>query len=115
MSQTRIGRLFDRLLRVEQRPALIPYITAGDPSPDRTAGLVAALERGGADLIELGVPFSDPIADGLVIQRGADRALRAGTTVAKVLDIAAEIRRHSEIPILLFTYLNPILRYGLEA
>src|ERR1039457_6850799 len=110
----RISSLFERL-REEGRPGLIAYITAGDPSPDRTAGLVRALERGGADLIEFGVPSSAPIADGPVIQRGADRALRAGTSVAKVLDIAAEIRRHSEIPILLFTYLNPILRYGLDA
>lgn len=114
MSQTRIGRLFERL-RAEHRPALIAYITAGDPSPDRTPALVAALERGGADLIELGVPFSDPIADGPVIQRGSDRALKAGTTVAKVLDIAAAIRKHSEIPLLLFTYMNPMLRYGLAA
>lgn len=110
---SRISRLFDRL-RKHGRPGLIAYITAGDPSPDRTAGLVAALERGGADLIELGVPFSDPIADGPVIQRGADRALKAGTTLPKVLEIAAEVRRRSEIPILLFTYMNPILRYGLE-
>src|SRR5882672_2113206 len=115
MSQTRIDRLFDRLLRVERRPALIAYITAGDPTPDRTPGLVAALERGGADLIELGVPFSDPIADGPVIQRGSDRALKAGTTVARVLEIAAKIRKHSEIPLLLFTYMNPVLRYGLDA
>lgn len=114
MSQTRIGRLFERL-RSEQRAALIAYITAGDPSPARTPALVAALERGGADLIELGVPFSDPIADGPVIQRGSERALRAGTTVARVLEIAAEIRQHSEIPLLLFTYMNPVLRYGLEA
>ncbi len=113
MSQTRIGRLFERL-RAEHRPALIAYITAGDPTPDRTPALVAALERGGADLIELGVPFSDPIADGPVIQRGSDRALKAGTTVAKVLDIAAQIRARSEIPLVLFTYLNPVLRYGLE-
>jgi tryptophan synthase alpha chain len=113
MSQTRIGRLFERLRR-EGRPALIAYLTAGDPSPDRTPALVAALERGGADLIELGVPFSDPIADGPVIQRGSDRALKAGTTVSTVLDIAAKIRRQSEIPLLLFTYMNPILRYGLE-
>jgi tryptophan synthase alpha chain len=76
---------------------------------------VLALERGGADLIELGVPFSDPIADGPVIQRGSDRALRAGTTLRKVLEIAGEIRRDSEIPLLLFTYLNPALRYGFEA
>lgn len=106
--------MFERV-RAEGRPALIAYITAGDPTPDRTPELVAALERGGADLIELGVPFSDPIADGPVIQRGSDRALRAGTNVAKVLDIAAEVRRRSEIPLLLFTYLNPVLRYGLEA
>ena len=113
MSQTRIGRLFERL-REEHRPALIAYITAGDPAPDRTPALVEALERGGADLIELGVPFSDPIADGPVIQRGSDRALKAGTTVAKVLNIAAQIRRRSEIPLLLFTYMNPVLRYGLD-
>ena len=114
MSQTRIGRLFERL-RAERRAALIAYITAGDPSPDRTPALVDALERGGADLIELGVPFSDPIADGPVIQRGSDRALKAGTTVSKVLEIAAEIRKRSQIPLLLFTYMNPVLRYGLEA
>lgn len=114
MSQTRIGRLFERLGR-EGRPAFIAYITAGDPSPDRTPALVAALERGGADLIELGVPFSDPIADGPVIQRGSDRALKAGTRVSTVLDIAAAIRKTSEIPLLLFTYMNPVLRYGLEA
>ena len=114
MSQTRIGRLFKRL-GAEGRPALIAYITAGDPSPDRTPALVAALERGGADLIELGVPFSDPIADGPVIQRGSDRALKAGTRVATVLQIAREIRKRSEIPLLLFTYMNPVLRYGLEA
>jgi tryptophan synthase alpha chain len=113
LSQTRIGRLFERL-QAEGRPALIAYITAGDPTPDLTPSLVAALERGGADLIELGIPFSDPIADGPVIQRGIERALRAGTKVAGVLDIAAEIRRHSEIPLLLFTYMNPVLRYGLE-
>ena len=114
MSQTRIARLFERL-RLERRTGFIAYITAGDPSPALTPKLVAALERGGADLIELGVPFSDPIADGPVIQRGAERALKAGTTVAKVLEMAAEIRKHSEIPLLLFTYLNPVLRYGLDA
>ena len=113
MSQTRIGRLFERL-RAEKRPALITYITAGDPSPARTPALVAALERGGADLIELGAPFSDPIADGPVIQRGSERALKAGTRVATVLEIASEIRKRSEIPLLLFTYMNPVLRYGLE-
>ena len=112
MSQTRIGRLFERLRST--RPALIAYITAGDPSPAHTPALVAALERGGADLIELGVPFSDPIADGPVIQRGSERALQAGTKVATVLQIASEIRKRSEVPLVLFTYMNPVLRYGLE-
>ena len=112
---TRISRLFERLRTQERRPALIAYLTAGDPSPERTVGLVAALERGGADLIELGVPFSDPIADGPVIQRAADRALCAGTTLARVLEMAREIRAHSQIPLLLFTYMNPVMRYGLPA
>lgn len=113
MSATRIGRLFERL-RAEQRRGMIAYLTAGDPTPEATPGLVAALERGGADLIELGVPFSDPVADGPVIQQAGDRAIRAGATVAKVLAIAAKIRETSEIPLLLFTYLNPALRYGFE-
>jgi tryptophan synthase alpha chain len=112
-NQTRIGQMFERL-RAEKKPALIAYLTAGDPNPDITPELVAALERGGADLIELGVPFSDPIADGPVIQRGADRALKAGTTLPRVLQIAAEIRKTSQIPILLFSYLNPMLRYGFD-
>jgi tryptophan synthase alpha chain len=110
---TRISRLFERL-HAEHRPALIAYITAGDPSPSATPDVVAALERGGADLIELGVPFSDPIADGPVIQRGSERALKAGTKLTTVLNIAAQIRKRSEIPLLLFTYMNPVLCYGLE-
>lgn len=110
MPPTRIQSLFKN----PKRKALIAYITVGDPTPDRTPELVAALERGGADLIELGVPFSDPIADGPVIQRGSDRALKAGTNVHKVLEIARKIRETSEIPLLLFTYLNPVMRYGLE-
>jgi tryptophan synthase alpha chain len=110
---TRIGRLFDCLKR-DGRKGLIAYLTAGDPSPERTPDLVEALVRGGADLIELGVPFSDPIADGPVIQRAGERALRAGTTLESVLGMAEQIRRRSEVPLLLFTYLNPVLRYGLE-
>jgi tryptophan synthase alpha chain len=109
----RIQKLFERL-KLENRAGLIAYVTAGDPSPDHTPDIVAALERGGADLIELGVPFSDPIADGPVIQRAAERALRAGTTVARVLGMAREIRKRSQIPLLLFSYLNPLLRYGFE-
>lgn len=112
-ASTRIERVFDRA-QAERRAALICYLTAGDPSLAVTQALVAALERGGADLIELGVPFSDPIADGPVIQRGAERALRAGTSVRAVLEVARQIRRTSEIPLLLFTYLNPVLRYGLD-
>jgi len=95
--------------------ALIAYVTAGDPTPEKTPELVFALERGGVDLVELGVPFSDPIADGPVIQRGAERALKAGTSVRKVLEIARRVREKSRIPLVLFTYLNPVLRYGLEA
>lgn len=110
----RIRALFERL-RAKKQPALVAYITAGDPNPDRTPALVAALERGGVDLVELGVPFSDPIADGPVIQSASERALAAGTTVARVLEIAEQIRSRSEIPLLLFSYLNPILRFGVEA
>lgn len=110
---TRIAKLFEDLKR-DGRKGLIAYITAGDPAPARTPALVAALERGGADLIELGVPFSDPVADGPVIQRAGERALAAGTTLAGVLEIARQIRRGSQVPILLFTYLNPVIRYGLQ-
>jgi tryptophan synthase alpha chain len=110
---TRIQQVFERR-KSEKKSVLVAYLTAGDPSAEATPGLVAALERGGADLIELGVPFSDPIADGPVIQRGSERALKAGLTVRKVLDIASKIRLQSQIPLLLFTYVNPVLRYGLE-
>jgi tryptophan synthase alpha chain len=103
-----------RIQSLFKRKALIAYLTAGDPSPERTPSLILALERGGVDLIELGVPFSDPIADGPVIQRASDRALKAGTTVKKVLEIAQKVRQQSQIPLLLFTYLNPVLRYGLD-
>jgi tryptophan synthase alpha chain len=106
---TRIGCLFQKKQKV-----LIAYLTAGDPSPARTPALIEALVRGGADLIELGVPFSDPIGDGPVIQRGGERALKAGTTLETVLDIARQVRVKSEVPLLLFTYLNPVLCYGLD-
>ncbi|HUB78245.1 MAG TPA: tryptophan synthase subunit alpha [Bryobacteraceae bacterium] len=110
---TRIGRLFENLKQTD-RKGLIAYLTAGDPSPERASALVEALVRGGADLIELGVPFSDPIADGPVIQAAGERALKAGTTLSRVLQLAAEVRKTSEVPLLLFTYLNPVVRYGLE-
>ncbi|MGA7411132.1 MAG: tryptophan synthase subunit alpha [Bryobacteraceae bacterium] len=110
---TRIGHLFERS-RKSGKKAFIAYVTAGDPHPDQTTAIVLALERGGADLIELGVPFSDPIADGPVIQRASDRALRAGTNLNKLLESVREIRRVSQIPLLLFSYMNPLLRYGFE-
>jgi len=110
---TRIGSLF-AAHRAKNRKTFIAYLTAGDPAPEQTVSLVLALDRGGADLIELGVPFSDPIADGPVIQRASDRALRAGITLPRLLEIVREIRRQSEIPLLLFSYLNPLLRYGFD-
>jgi tryptophan synthase alpha chain len=112
-TSTRISNLFARN-KAQGKKAFIAYLTAGDPSLALTAELVLALERGGADLIELGVPFSDPIADGPVIQRASERALRAGATLAKLLETVREIRRRSEIPLLLFSYLNPLLRYGFD-
>lgn len=116
MSTSGTGRIAERFARAKQegRCALVAYLTAGDPAPERTAEIALAMERGGADLLELGVPFSDPIADGPVIQRASDRALRAGTTVGRVLEIAREVRSRSEMPIVLFSYLNPLLRYGFE-
>ncbi|MBV8549738.1 MAG: tryptophan synthase subunit alpha [Acidobacteriaceae bacterium] len=110
---TRISNLFASR-KAEGRKAFIAYLTGGDPSPELTASLALALERGGADLIELGLPFSDPIADGPVIQRASERALRAGMTLPRLLEAVREIRRTSQIPLLLFSYLNPLLRYGFE-
>jgi len=91
------------------------YLTAGDPSLEDTGGILEAVERGGADVIELGVPFSDPLADGPVIQRASERALRAGTTLRKIIDWLPRWRSSVKAPILLFTYYNPVLRYGLQA
>ncbi len=109
----RIERLFGRC-RDENRAAFIPYICAGDPNFARTVEIALALERNGADLLELGLPFSDPLADGIVNQLAAQRALEAGATAHGVLDCVREIRRASEIPIVLYTYLNPIFRFGIE-
>jgi tryptophan synthase alpha chain len=111
---SRITRLFETCAS-SHRQAFIAYLTAGDPNPEATVPLVLALERGGADLIELGVPFSDPIADGPVIQRASERALAKGTTMKRILGMVRQIRQHSEIPILLFSYLNPVMHYGFEA
>jgi tryptophan synthase alpha chain len=110
----RIERLFARC-DDENRAAFIPYICAGDPNFARTVEIALALEKGGADVLELGVPFSDPLADGIVNQLAAQRALEAGATVHGALECAGEIRRRSQIPIVLYTYLNPILRHGMAA
>jgi tryptophan synthase alpha chain len=110
---TRIGERFRRL-REEGRKAFVAFVTAGDPSLERTVELAGELERAGVDVLELGVPFSDPLADGPVIQRASERALRRGTTLARVLEAVRAIRRGSELPLLLFSYCNPILRFGAE-
>jgi len=110
---TRIEKRFAQL-KSEGRKAFIPYITAGDPTLEQTGQLILALDRAGADVIELGLPFSDPIADGPVIQRATERGLKAGVTLSKVLDLAKKIREKSEVPLVLFSYYNPLLNHGLE-
>src|SRR6187455_2225258 len=110
---TRIEKRFD-LLRKEGRKAFIPFVTAGDPSLEITKDLILALDKAGADVIELGVPFSDPIADGPVIQRATERALISGATLGDILRMGAEVRTKSQVPLLIMSYYNPLLRYGLE-
>jgi len=110
---SRVKKLFNRLKR-EHRCGLIAYITCGDPDRDTTVRIVEALEGAGADAIELGIPFSDPIADGPVIQAASQRALARGTTVADVFAIARGVRDRSEIPLIAFSYVNPVLRYSAE-
>lgn len=102
-----------RAAKREGRAAFIPYITAGDPNLEATVKLVRGLSRVGADVIELGVPFSDPIADGPTNQRAAERALAAGTTLSGVLAAVEVIRQDLDVPIVLFTYANPVVRYGI--
>ncbi|HEV2388686.1 MAG TPA: tryptophan synthase subunit alpha [Candidatus Acidoferrales bacterium] len=110
---TRIGRRFDHLRRAGEL-GLVAYVTAGDPSLGATHEIVLAAAEAGADVIELGVPFSDPIADGPVIQRASERALRSGTTLASVIDLVSELRRSTDVPLVLFGYFNPILQMKLE-
>jgi tryptophan synthase alpha chain len=105
---------FARALAPADRPRLVAYVTAGDPDPARSRDVLRGLVRGGADVIELGVPFSDPVADGPVIQRASERALAAGTTLGGVLDMVADLRRESDVPVVIFTYLNPVLRLGFD-
>ncbi len=103
-----------RTLREGGRTGLVTYMTAGDPDLERSAEVLLALDRAGADVIEVGVPFSDPLADGPVIQRATERALAAGTTLAGVLDLLKGLRHKIHTPLVIFSYANPILRLGLE-
>jgi tryptophan synthase alpha chain len=112
-NSTRISRRFGEL-RVSGELGIVAYITAGDPSLDATLKFVLALAEAGADVIELGVPFSDPLADGPTIQRASERALKSGTTLAGVLNLVRRIRQSSQVPLVLFSYYNPILQMGLE-
>jgi tryptophan synthase alpha chain len=112
-NSTRISKRFAEL-RATGEIGIVAYITAGDPSLDATLTFVLALAEAGADVIELGVPFSDPLADGPTIQRASERALKSGTTLAGVLDLVRRIRQSSQIPLVLFSYYNPILQMGLE-
>lgn len=110
---SRISDAF-KIARRENRAAFIPYVTAGDPSLQRTVEIAAALEHAGADVLELGVPFSDPMADGPSNQRAAERALQNGTSLKNVLDVVAEIRTRSRMAVVLFTYANPVVRFGID-
>ena len=110
------GRIAERFeqLAAEGRAGFVPYVTAGYPTLDHTRDLLAGLAEVGADVIELGIPFSDPMADGPTIQRSSQGALDAGTTVGDVFDVLAELRALSEVPVVVFTYLNPIYSRGVE-
>jgi tryptophan synthase alpha chain len=110
---TRISNRF-AALRESGELGIVAYITAGDPTLDATHKFVLALAEAGADVIELGIPFSDPLADGPTIQRASERALKSHTTLAQVIDLVREIRKSSEVPIVLFSYYNPVLQMGLE-
>jgi len=112
LSKGRIGRKFDELAR-RRELGLVAYLTAGDPSLSATEEIVLLSAKSGADIIELGIPFSDPVADGPTIQRASERALRAGTTVSKVIDLVGRLRQKTDVPLVLFGYFNPILQMGL--
>jgi tryptophan synthase alpha chain len=113
MNQNRIDCAFAGL-RAQGRKGLIPFLAAGDPSMPATAALIREFEGRGADLVEIGVPFSDPLADGVVNQRAYQRALAAGASLSRILDLVADVRRFSEIPLVLMSYVNPIHHFGLD-
>jgi len=112
-SENRIDRAFARL-KAAGRKGLIPFLAGGDPSLETTRELVREFEARGADLIEIGVPFSDPLADGVVNQRAYQRALEAGTTLSRILELVAAVRKESDLPLVLMSYANPIHRFGWE-
>ena len=109
----RIDQCFQHL-KEKDEAAFVAYVCAGDPDPGKSLDILHALERAGADIIELGVPFSDPMADGVANQMAAHRALEAGTTVPGVLQLIRDFRKSSDVPLVLFTYLNPVYRYGFQ-
>jgi tryptophan synthase alpha chain len=109
----RLKHAFERL-RTAGETGLVPYITAGDPDLETSASLVLELERAGADVVELGVPFTDPLADGPSVQAATERALASGTTLEQILDLVRDLRERTQIPIVLMTYYNPALAYGIE-
>lgn len=111
--RSRLADTFSRL-RTEKRPGLVTYITAGDPDLPRTEGILRALDRAGADVIEVGVPFSDPLADGPVIQRATERALASGANLKGVLNVVSRVRKDLRAGVVIFSYANPILRFGAE-
>ena len=110
---SRIAETFARLRRDGGR-GFIPFVTAGDPDLETTRGLIVELARAGASVVELGVPFSDPMADGPVIQRASERALKNGVGVGDVLSVVKDARRETDVPVVLFSYYNPLLQFGAE-
>ena len=111
---SRLEATFSRIRVAGNGPGLVTYITAGDPDLPRTEGILRTLDRAGADVLEVGVPFSDPLADGPVIQRATERALASGTTLTDVVEMVGRLRAGLQAPIVLFSYANPILRLGVE-
>jgi len=108
MTESRITKF------LKNRPGLVVYVTCGDPNIATTREIILAAAHAGADVIELGVPFSDPVADGPVIQRASERALQHGTSLEAVLNLAHEVRQESNVGLIVFSYLNPVLRFGLD-
>lgn len=113
--QIQLNRI-EAIFQERKSPLFIPFITAGDPTPEATVDIALALEEAGADILELGVPYSDPIADGPTIQRASARALEHKVSIANCIELAAEMRRRGlKIPLILFTYYNPVMQFGLTS